>query len=503
MVGPVRAVAPGTGYGPGMPFGADGIPAKVLELLEQSVIVTDAEGIVTFMNPFAERLYAWGHGEAIGRNILDVNVSAEGREQASQILASLRAGKSWSGSFPVQRRDGGRFIAAVTDTPVLDGEGRLRAIIGISRDVTEEDRAAETIRTEEARFRAIADEAPVGVFEIDADGRYTYLNGVGKELLESAPGGAPGTRWAEAVHPEDRKRIEREWRRTDATGEVFVAECRLRGPDGLYILAQVRATALRGPDRKVKGHVGIVIDISRNEALQTQLALATRLASIGALVVEAAEKVSPLIPGAIPGRASALEVARTARRRLQDGAPLALATELEAFDEVIEALEAAGEAGRRITRIVKEMRQVGKAAPGRIRVRLYDVVSQALHWLPEEVARAAEVKVEKRIDPEVAVSAGQIEQVVVNLVTNAARATPRGDGRKVVVRIDAGRPGMVRLEVVDRGPGLDPAAQETGLGLVVSQVIVAAHGGTLSASSENGKGSTIRLELPVAGPTAT
>jgi PAS domain S-box-containing protein len=484
-----------------MPFGSDGLPARVLELLEQAVIVADAAGIVTFMNPFAERLYGWGPGEAIGRDVLEVNVAEQDREQALQVMETLRAGKSWSGKFPVQRRDGTRFTAWVTDTPVFDREGRLRAIIGLSRDVTEEERAAEKIRMDEIRFRAIADEAPVAIFEIDADGRHVYLNGVGREMLGATPGDAPGARWEQAVHPEDRKRIEREWRGTDATGEVFVAECRLRGPDGLYILAQVRATALRGPDRKVTGHVGSVIDISRNESLRTQLALATRLASVGALVAEAAEKVSPLIPGAIPGRASALEGARTARNRLKDGAPLDRAAELEAFDEVIEALEAAGEAGRRITAIVKEMTQVGKAVPGRIRVRLYDVVSQALHWLPEEVARSAEVEVEKRIDPDVAVSAGQIEQVVVNLVTNAMRATPRKDGSKVTVRIDAGRPGMVRLEVVDRGPGVDPDARDKGLGLVVSHVIVAAHGGTLSVSTEKGTGSTVRLELPVAGPT--
>ncbi len=499
-----------------MPYGPDGIPAKVLELLEEAVIVTDAEGIVTFMNPFAERLYGWRPGEATGRSVLEVNVPDIRREQANQIMDTLRAGRTWSGKFPVQRRDGTRFTASVTDTPLVDDQGHLRAIIGISRDVTEIERAAEAVRTSEARFRAIADEAPVAIFETDSDDRYVYLNGIGQEKLGSVPGAGPGPRWHETVHPEDRQRVQREWRRADATGEVFASEYRLMDPGGLPMLAQVRATAIRAQDRRIVGHVGIVVDMTRNDGLRTQLALASRLASVGALVAGVAEQIAPLISGILPSRATALEIARLARKRFQDGAPLDRAAELKVIDEVIQALETAEEGGRRITRIVKEMRQIGKAAPGRIRVRLYDVVNQAIHWLPEEVSRSATIEIEKSTDPEITVAAGQIEQVLVNLVTNAVKAAPKGDGGKVVVRIGSGGPGMVRLEVVDRGPGVkladrdailqsffkkDPDGKDQGLGLVISHVIVAAHGGTLSVSSGPGKGSTVRLDLPLAAPT--
>jgi len=162
------------------------------------------------------------------------------------------------------------------------------------------------------------------------------------------------------------------------------------------------------------------------------------------------------------------------------------------------------------------MRRIGRTAAGRIRVRLYDVVNQALHWLPEEVSRSAAIEIEKRTDPEITVAAGQIEQVVVNLVTSAAKAASKGGGGKVVVRICSGSSGMAALEVDDPGAGIDLAARDAilqsffkkdpdggdaGLGLVVSHVIVAAHGGTLSVTSGKGKGSTVRVELPAASPT--
>ncbi len=500
-----------------MPFGTDGIPAKVLELVDQAVIVTDVAGLVTYMNPSAERLYGWGPGEALGHDVLEVNVPEIQRERASQIMAELTAGRTWSGKFPVQRRDGTRFMASVTDTPVFDGQGRLRAIIGISRDVTEEERAAEAIQRSEARFRAIAQDAPVGIFETDADGRTVYLNGTGQEILGSVPTAGTGPRWYDSVHPEDRQRVQREWRQAEAAGEVFASEYRVLGPDGLATLTQVRATALRGPDGRVVGRVGVIVDLSRNGALRMQLALASRLASIGALVSGVAEQITPLATGRLPGQATALEAARLTRTRLQEGAPLDRNRELRVLDEVIQALEKAEEGGQRISRIVGEMRRVGRLTPGRVRVRLYDVVNQALHWLPEEVSRAAAIEIERRADPEVAVAAGQIEQLVVNLVTNAVKAAPKGPGAKVVVRIGSGAPGMVSLEVVDRGPGLDLAERDAllqpffrkdagemdaGLGLVVGHVIVAAHGGTLSVSSQPSSGSTVRVELPEAGPTA-
>jgi two-component system NtrC family sensor kinase len=101
----------------------------------------------------------------------------------------------------------------------------------------------------------------------------------------------------------------------------------------------------------------------------------------------------------------------------------------------------------------------------------------------------------------------------VNLVTNAAKATPEGQRDTVVVRVGPGRPGMARVEVIDHGIGIDPAirdhifdpffttrpagpARGTGLGLAICQSIATAHGGTLTFESEVGKGSRFVVELP-------
>jgi PAS domain S-box-containing protein len=468
-----------------MPMTAGKIQGTIVGLLEQAVFVTDADGVVTFMNPFAERLYGWKASEAVGLGIVDVTVPDISREQAVQIMGSLQEGKSWSGEFWVRRRDGATFLAMVTDTPILDEHGRLSGIIGISSDITERTRLEEALIRSEARFRALLEHSPVGVFETDEEGRVTYLNDAGQNLVGLPPEAALGTGWHHSIHPEDRERVVREWRGALASAKVFATEYRVRDLKGRSILVQGTVTALPEGSGRAPGYVGVINDITATRALRAQVALAARLSAIGPLVVDVRNAIDDSNAEQLPNPPRALERAR--------------------------------ESTERIARIIKDLSRSAESTPGRIRVRLYDIVNQALHWLPASIAEAASIKVEKEGAPEIRASAGQIEQVIVNLVSNAARAAPGGKRGAVVVRLGAGAPGMVRVEIADRGPGIEPSTLQgivappfvasdrevgAGLGLAVSQAIVASHGGTLTVESSGGRGTSFRMDLPDAGARA-
>ena len=114
--------------------------------------------------------------------------------------------------------------------------------------------------------------------------------------------------------------------------------------------------------------------------------------------------------------------------------------------------------------------------------------------------------------PDVLVAAGQMAQAISNLLDNAASVTPPGV-QDIVVRIGRTEPGGARIEVEDQGGGIAPevlrrmfdpffttrpAGQGIGLGLSVAHAIVTAHGGTISATSTPGAGTTFRIELPAA-----
>jgi PAS domain S-box-containing protein len=125
--------------------------AHLLDTVEQAVIATDLNGVITYWNRFAERLYGWPAAEALGHNIIEITPSETAQEQAAGIMSDLKAGRSWSGELQVRRQDGTIFPAMVTDTPIYNDEGVIVGIVGVSADLTERKRAEEALRSAERR----------------------------------------------------------------------------------------------------------------------------------------------------------------------------------------------------------------------------------------------------------------------------------------------------------------------------------------------------------------
>jgi two-component system NtrC family sensor kinase len=241
--------------------------------------------------------------------------------------------------------------------------------------------------------------------------------------------------------------------------------------------------------------------------------LTSRLAALGTLVAGVAHEINNPLAAALSDQELARGAVGELRERLRGGGPLDREAEVHHLDEVVEELDEAQDAGRRIARIVKDLRTFGRPNQTRTRTPLGDIVDLALRWVPVTAAHTATVTVENEGAPDVMASPGQIEQVVANLVTNAVNATQEGMRGAIVVRIGPGKPGMARLDVIDHGKGIDPAVMARifepffttrdvgkgmGLGLSICHAIVTNHGGTLTATSEAGKGSTFRVELPAA-----
>ncbi len=117
--------------------------AKLLEAVEQAVIATDLDGTITYWNRYAEKLYGWTEEETIGINIARITVPEVSQEQADQIMTNLSRGERWFGEFLVQDKRGRRFFAHVTNSPVLDEQGNLIGIIGLSYDIDKQKKTEE------------------------------------------------------------------------------------------------------------------------------------------------------------------------------------------------------------------------------------------------------------------------------------------------------------------------------------------------------------------------
>ncbi len=133
---------------------ASSFEARLLDVVQQAVIVTDVEGRVLYWNAFAEKLFGWTRDEALGKSIVDLTPAESTREEAAAIMKRLAAGESWAGDFLVRRKDGTSFTAFVVDSPILGAEGQLEGIVGVSTDVSQQ-RALEAQLRQASRMEVI------------------------------------------------------------------------------------------------------------------------------------------------------------------------------------------------------------------------------------------------------------------------------------------------------------------------------------------------------------
>ena len=159
------------------------VHSQLLGVVGQAVVVTDKAGTITYWNAFAEKLYGWSSDEVLGRNIVDVTPAETTQEQATEILASLSRGDSWSGEFMVQKRDGTKFPAYVTDTPVLDEAGAVVSIIGLSLDITERKQVEAERAAKSREIVTIWESMTDAFFNLDLQWRFTHINSQAAQIL--------------------------------------------------------------------------------------------------------------------------------------------------------------------------------------------------------------------------------------------------------------------------------------------------------------------------------
>jgi PAS domain S-box-containing protein len=138
-------------------------------------------------------------------------------------------------------------------------------------DITEQRQALGEPQDNERRFRSLTSLAPVGIFETDADGNCLFVNDKWCQLAGIAPAAARGRGWIEALHPEDRERVIREWYAAAGDGGVFASEYRFRTPAGDTYWLYGNAVALHDDAGHVTGYLGTITDITDHKRSEAAL----------------------------------------------------------------------------------------------------------------------------------------------------------------------------------------------------------------------------------------
>jgi PAS domain S-box-containing protein len=156
--------------------------------------------------------------------------------------------------------------------PLLNPDGAIREWVGTTTDITHRKHAERALRESEARFRNMADHAPVMLWVTDTAGHCTYLNRQWYAFTGQVEAAALGRGWLDAVHPEDRPAANEAFLGAHARQERCHAQYRLRRQDGAYRWCIDSASPRFGEDGAFLGYIGSIIDISEHREVEEQRA---------------------------------------------------------------------------------------------------------------------------------------------------------------------------------------------------------------------------------------
>jgi len=299
--------------------------------------------------------------------------------------------------------------------------------------------------------------------------------------------------------------LARQLRAALAGGHADSVEVTLLASHGRRVRTVWSVAAISGSSGSIEAVVAVGHDQTKLRELQGQIIHAEKLATLGQIAASVIHELNnPLTSIAVYAEYLRGKLAYC----LAHGTPLAVA------DEDVEKLRRIGAGAQRITKFTRDLMHYARPTRDEIEaVHLNQVVQQALslceHMFEHGHLRLAQ---ELALDlPPVPGVPGQIEQVVVNLVTNAAHAiADHGEGT-VTVRTQRLDTGHVAITVADTGPGISPEARERifepffttkadgrgmGLGLSIVRSIIEEHHGSIQVASADGGGALFVVTLP-------
>jgi PAS domain S-box-containing protein len=507
------------------------LASSLIHAIDDAILVIDPEsGAVLDANTAGYRLFGCEQAASGALNLAelveDVQMSALAPLGELALDGSLRA--EWRAAA----QDGERWLEANAHKIRIEG---CCVVVAILRDVT----ARKEMEHELVHIREALDDSADAVVAVNRDVRATYLN--------VAFGNTFGYTRDTATEV-DLLRIfadeatGREVIDTILAGGSWESEVQLVTRDGRKFSAELRGTPVLNDDFDVVAALFMTKDVTERKNLEAQVIQSQNLKSVGQLAAGIAHEINTPMQY-VGDNLRFLDEAYqdvlkvlAAYGVLADAARAAglLPDEVAAVDEAADendieylaeevptAIGQSLEGAERVTEIVRAMRQFTHPGTGEKKtIDLHQAIESTITVTRNEWRYAAEVKTEFAPDmPQVPCLPGDLNQVILNLIVNAAHAIAdvKGDSEQkgTITIATAHDSEWAEVRVSDTGTGIPPENRDrifepffttkevgkgTGQGLAISHsVIVEKHGGQLNVESEPGAGTSFIIRLPLAG----
>jgi PAS domain S-box-containing protein len=490
------------------------LQSAALEAAANAIVITDQLGNILQVNAAFTALTGYAAREVIGQNPRILKSGQQKETFYRNLWQTISSGRVWSGELTNRRKDGSLYAEEMTITPLRDADGVIAHYIAIKQDISERKRAEDELRWKTAFLEAQVNSSIDGILVVDQDRKTLLQNQRFTDLFKMPQ------RMADEVSDENRLRwvtdmvknpepfVQKVLHLYAHPNEISHDEIELK--DGTT-LDRYSSPAI-GKDGKYYGRIWTFHDITERKTLEARLFQSQKMETVGKLAGGVAHEFNSILTTII-GQGELL------LGDLPAGSPLA--------KNAAEINKAAGR-GATLTRQL--------LAYGRKQFLQPEILNlnRVIEGMEDMFRHLMGVDVETQIIPApglraVKADAGQIEQVIMNMLMNAREAMPNGGkliletanvsfDQKSVGRYLELKPGdYVMLAITDTGTGMSEEVKArvfepffttrgvghgTGLGLSTCDGIIKQSGGQISVYSEPARGTTFKIYLPQVEPQA-
>jgi PAS domain S-box-containing protein len=457
--------------------------AAIVESSDDAILSKDLDGIITSWNAAAERMYGYSAQEIVGQPVT-ILFTPDRKDEFALIMERIRQGESIN-HYETERvrKDGSILTVSVTISPVKDHSGHIIGGSTIARDITAQKQL-------EAKFRQLFDSKLIGVFVSDLAGTFLDANDALLDLLgytraELLQGGVQ----RDTLTPPE----------FDYLSQRAVKELYEAGSSGPYEKEYLHKSGRRIPVliavariEQTDTCIGFVLDISERKELDQRKDEFISMASH--------ELKTPVT--SLKGFLSLLQ------RHLA----------VQSDERSLHYLARMDAQVNKLTKLINDLLDLSKMQRGQLAYREeyfdMDALIQEIVENIRETTRTHHLILGGQAQARVFGDRDRIGQVLINLLNNATKYSPRADTVQVYVVKEQQR---IVVSVRDFGIGVAEEYQQKiferffqvtdpegrtypglGIGLYISCEIIKRHGGQMWVESERGKGSTFYFSLPLA-----
>jgi PAS domain S-box-containing protein len=473
-----------------------------------AIAALDPDGRVTRINPAFESLFGFTPVEAAGRAINDLIVSDAQLDAAQEFDQSVGVGGVVTVATERCHKNGSMIPVRVSASGITEGE-HAGSIFAMYDDISDLKRAQDELRSADERYRSIVNASTDLIWEIDLDGRWTFLNPACEQIYGAAPETLIGQPLADRATPDRADEERARFRALLSEGKALHdVETEHRTVDGRSRNLSFSALPIRDAAGQVVGAHGTARDVTARAEARAELERAR----------EAAEEATKAKSSFLANMSHEI---RTPLNGVLGMVELLMDSDLDA--EQMRMAEQIWTSGHALLYVINDVLDFSKIEAGQLEL---DEVAFDLHHLLPSVTRLMAVSaydkgielicdVGDEVPRRVVGDPTKLRQVITNLTANAVKFTHEGE--VAVTARTVGQNGntvQVRFSVRDTGIGIpedrvQAVFQEfrqvdvsttrryggTGLGLAISTRLADLMGGQLDVTSEEGEGSEFHFTL--------